>query len=105
MNNATVARPISLTEEKPTAGRSLLADALRRLVRNPLALLGIAIVLIMILAAIFAERIAPYAPIDADLNLVIARPSAQHTFGTDDVGRDIFSRIIYGARVSLSVSL
>ncbi len=85
--------------------RSLYGDALRRLLRNPLALIGLAIVILMILMAIFAGQIAPYSPIEVDLSLYVQPPSPQHVLGTDDIGRDVLSRIIFGARISLRVSL
>lgn len=91
--------------EKPSRGRTLWGDALRRLVRNPLALLGLGIVSVMIFMAIFAERVAPYSPTDSDLSLYVTTPSFEHPLGTDDVGRDVLSRVIYGARISLSISL
>src|SRR5205814_6914688 len=86
-------------------GRNLFSDSLTRLMRNPLALIGLGIVLFVIIMAVLAERIAPYSPLDSDLSLYLQPPSNAHVFGTDDLGRDILSRIIYGARISLSVSL
>jgi len=96
---------VSSLQSESQIGRSLLRDAIRRLLRDRLALLGIAIVLGMVFAAIFAPQVAPYSPIDTDLNLYVTAPSAAHPLGTDDVGRDNLSRLIYGARVSLGVSL
>lgn len=84
--------------------RSLFGDALRRLSRNPLALIGIAIILVLGLSAIFAPQVAPFSPDDSDLSLYVTPPTTAHVLGTDDVGRDIFSRLIYGARISLSVA-
>ncbi len=105
MTSASTARQIPALKEQSVRGRSLLGDSLRRLVRNPLALIGLGIVLFMIMIAVFADRISPYSPTDIDLNLYVLPPSTAHPFGTDDVGRDILSRVIFGARVSLSVSL
>lgn len=65
--------------------------------------LGLAIVLGMSLIALLAPWIAPYAPETLDLDAVLMPPSAAHLFGTDALGRDIFSRMVYGARVSLWV--
>jgi peptide/nickel transport system permease protein len=73
--------------------------------RNRMALAGLVIVTVIILAAIFAPLIAPYDPYERDIRNRIAAPSAAHIMGTDELGRDTFSRIIYGARVSLSVGL
>jgi peptide/nickel transport system permease protein len=105
MSSSSAAGHVANLDERARYGRSLLNDSLRRFVRNPLALLGLAIVLFMIAVAVFAERVAPYPPTDTDLNLYVEAPSVAHPFGTDDLGRDILSRVIFGARVSLSVSL
>jgi len=104
MTSTTAVSQIVSVGDKSLRSRSLVGDALRRLFRNPLALLGLAIVILMIGAAVFAERVAPYSPTDSDLNLYVTPPSPEHALGTDDVGRDILSRVIFGARISLSVS-
>lgn len=70
---------------------------------NSLFYLGLFIVLGMSLIALLAPWIAPYAPETLDLDAVLMPPSAAHLFGTDALGRDIFSRMVYGARVSLWV--
>jgi len=57
----------------------------------------------MIVLALFAEQVAPYDPLAGDYSVVRQPPSAQHWLGTDDVGRDVLSRLIYGARISLAV--
>lgn len=77
----------------------------RRTLRSRLALPAGIIVLIAILAALFANVIAPYDPLYQDYNSVLVPPSHAHLLGTDDIGRDVLSRIIYGARISLSVGL
>ncbi len=89
-------------EQRPE--RSLVGDAFRRLMRNPLAIIGIVIILLFSVGAIFAPQVAPYSPDDSDLNLYVTPPTMAHLLGTDDIGRDIFSRLIYGARISLSVA-
>lgn len=96
--------PVAALTEAPTRQRSLYGDALRRLIRNPLALVGLAIVTAMILMALLADQISPYSPIEANLQLYVQPPSSQHPLGTDDIGRDVLSRIIHGARISLRVS-
>ncbi|WP_306120274.1 MULTISPECIES: ABC transporter permease [unclassified Roseitalea] len=73
------------------------------LMRNPLAALGIAIVLVLIVTAAFAPWIAPYPPIGQDLGNRLLPPSAMHWMGTDELGRDIFSRVVYGARITLLI--
>lgn len=70
---------------------------------KPLGAAGAVIVVIMILAAVFADVIAPYNPVQTDYGAMLAAPSAQHWLGTDEFGRDLMSRIIYGARTALLV--
>jgi peptide/nickel transport system permease protein len=72
--------------------------------RQPLAVAGAAIGVAWFLAAIFAPLVAPHDPL-AQLYPPFEAPSAQHLFGTDELGRDIFSRVIYGARISLPLAL
>lgn len=71
--------------------------------RNRVALVGLVIVIVMILAAIFAPIIAPYDPIEPHYTSVLAAPSGEFLLGTDELGRDIFSRLLYGARISLVI--
>ncbi len=73
--------------------------------RNPLATLGICCVLVFAIFAIFAPLIAPFDPAQIDLPRRLMRPSALHWFGTDELGRDILSRVIYGARLSMFVGV
>jgi ABC-type dipeptide/oligopeptide/nickel transport system permease subunit len=75
--------------------------ALRKLRRSRLALPGLAIVLVFVVCGVFAPLIAPYDPYKTDLMNVLMPPSAENWFGTDELGRDLFSRIVYGARISL----
>ena len=77
----------------------------QRFFRDNRARLGIGIVVIMALAALLAPLIARQSPITIDLLQILQRPSAQHWLGTDIQGRDIWSRLVYGARVSLTVGL
>ncbi|MBR1672700.1 MAG: ABC transporter permease [Fretibacterium sp.] len=78
-------------------------EVLFRLAKSPLAMFGLAIIALLVFCAIFAEVIAPYSPIKQDLMHMFETPSAAHWLGTDEFGRDILSRLIYGARVSLQV--
>ena len=79
-----------------------MLHAIKKLFKsNYLFTLGVVICLAWILAAIFAPVIAPYDPIAQDLTLRLQPPSAEHWFGTDTFGQDIFSRVIYGGRYSL----
>jgi peptide/nickel transport system permease protein len=80
--------------------------ALRRLLRSPLAVTGLVVLCIAILAAIFAPLIAPYGPSDAHFDARFDPPgSPGYILGTDSLGRDIFSRILFGARASLIVGV
>lgn len=73
---------------------------------NRLAYIGLFIAAVMIVAAVFAPLIATHDPLDVPAEAVrFAAPSAEHWFGTDDLGRDLFSRIVYGARISLQVGI
>ncbi len=83
--------------------RGAFAEVLFRLSKSPLAMFGLAIILLLIFCALFAEVISPYSPIKQDLMHMFETPSAEHWLGTDEFGRDILSRLIYGARVSLQV--
>jgi len=82
---------------------SLWSDALRRLLKNRAAVGGAIILFVLILFAILAPWIAPYPYAYQNLSLGASPPSAEHLLGTDVLGRDLFSRILYGARISLLV--
>lgn len=87
------------------AARSPVADFLRRFVRHRLAMVGATIILALIVVALFGRALAPYDPNGMDFGARFAAPSLAHPFGTDEFGRDIFSRILFGARISLQVAL
>ncbi|MEZ3436227.1 MAG: ABC transporter permease [Lachnospiraceae bacterium] len=88
-------------EEKKS--RSQLMTVLKTLSRNKMAIFGLIILLLLLIMGILADFIAPYDYAKQDLANAFQHPNAQHLFGTDEFGRDIFSRIIYGARTSLLV--
>src|SRR5215813_8270570 len=75
--------------------------ALRRLFKRKGAVAGLIVLSIFLLLAIFAPLIAPFDPVATSWSLVRKAPSAQHWFGTDELGRDVLARVIYGARASL----
>jgi peptide/nickel transport system permease protein len=77
---------------------------LRHLLLNPANLLGVIIVVLVFFLAIFGPLVAPYSPIVPDYNSMLAAPSARHLFGTDFIGDDIFSRILAGARLSITTA-
>ena len=83
--------------------RGLVHDAVRRLRRNPGAVAGIIVLTAMILLAVFAPVVAPYDPIEQNSTAIRAAPSGEHLFGADNFGRDIFSRVLYGGRMSLPI--
>jgi peptide/nickel transport system permease protein len=76
-----------------------------RFSRNKLAVFGLIFIVFVILVALFAPFIAPYGYDDQNVSIRLTKPNGEHWFGTDDLGRDVFSRMIYGARVSLSVGI
>ena len=78
--------------------------ALRRLLRNPLAMCGLVVVVVAVGAALLAGLVAPFAFDQTDFDNALSPPSASHWFGTDELGRDQFSRILYGLRVSVMVA-
>lgn len=84
---------------------SMLHYTFIRLRRNYLALFGLFVLLLLIVCALFAEQLAPYGYAQQDYMMIRKPPSALHWCGTDEFGRDILSRLIYGARVSLQVGL
>jgi len=90
---------------EPPRAESLWLDALCRLRRQPLSIFSGILVTILILTAIFGPLLAPYDPNAIDMANRFAPPSLEHPFGTDDFGRDIFSRVMVGARVSLMVGI
>ncbi len=73
------------------------------ILQQPLGTLGLIVILVMILAAAFADVVAPYDPLEINFMAILSPPSAEHWMGTDDFGRDIFSRVVYGARTALAV--
>lgn len=77
----------------------------RTLARNPLAMVGLAIIMLLLLVAAFAPWLAPYSPIQGELANRLQPPSAAHWMGTDELGRDILSRVIFGARITLMIVL
>ncbi|MCZ8187247.1 MAG: ABC transporter permease [Beijerinckiaceae bacterium] len=96
-----------LTTETPASRRQArFGQAYRQwlaLRKNPLALIGLIIVVTLLLVAAFAPLIAPYDPLAQNLSQRLLPPSATHWFGTDALGRDIFSRIVHGARITLAI--
>jgi len=76
---------------------------MKELIKNRLAFGGLIFILVILAFALFAPLIAPYDPAAIDTNNILTAPSKTHILGTDPLGRDIFSRIVYGSRISLSI--
>ena len=89
--------------DSPQAMRRRLL--LRRFLRRPLAVAGVVIALTFVTVAIFAPWVAPYSPSETDFEALLAKPSLDHLLGTDELGRDILSRIIWGARASIQAGV
>ncbi len=73
------------------------------MVQQPLGTLGLLVIIVMCLAAAFADQVAPHDPFRINYLVMLMPPSLEHPFGTDNFGRDIFSRVIYGARTALAI--
>ncbi|MGY4568938.1 ABC transporter permease subunit [Bradyrhizobium pachyrhizi] len=99
MTDATLTTAASLAVAETL--ESPARRAWRRLIRRKGAVLGLAVIAIFILLAVFAPLIVPYDPIATSWSLVRKAPSAQHWFGTDELGRDVLARVVFGARASL----
>jgi len=97
--------PRSATSDAPSAERVRSRRVASRALRNPLSVAGLIIIGTLIGLAIVAPLVAPYDPTKTDVVNRLAPPSAAHWFGTDALGRDILSRVIYGSRVSLRIAL
>jgi peptide/nickel transport system permease protein len=101
---ATVTERIAHVEEAPVVisrGRALLTA----LKRKPLGAASAALIVTIVLLAIFADVLSPYDPLATQPEIRLKAPSWEHPFGTDDIGRDVLSRVIHGARISLWVGL
>ncbi|MGV3489372.1 MAG: ABC transporter permease [Tuberibacillus sp.] len=100
-----IIKPNIEAEQKTHPRLRSMKKALGRLFQNKFGILGGLFLLILIIMAVFAPWIAPYNPIKQDYMSVLQGPSAKHWFGTDALGRDILSRVIYGSQVSLKAGI
>jgi peptide/nickel transport system permease protein len=104
MTSDTQTLPTSITlPTRQQTPESLWRRAWRRFRRHKLALVAMGFLVLLFLSALFPGWIAPYDPLAIDMEVRLQPPSAQHWFGTDDFGRDILTRVIHGARISLEV--
>ncbi len=85
--------------------KSAFVDVFQRMLKNKGATIGLIIFLLIVLASIFAPLLTPYTPTQMDMMNIHKGPSAKHWFGTDIMGRDIFTRILYGGRYSLMLGI
>lgn len=100
-----VTDPAIATTEPLTAPEGLARRRWRTLLHNPVGVVALVFLLIVTVVAIFAPIIAPDNPLHQDLLSIFKGPSGRHLLGTDDLGRDVLSRLIYGTRVSLEVGV
>jgi peptide/nickel transport system permease protein len=105
----SVAEAEAVQVQQLEAPAGIWREAFHRLIRNPGAIVGFLFVLVFVIAAIFAPLIATHDPVEQNLELIAngccPGPSSEHWFGVDLLGRDLFSRIVYGARVSLLIGV
>lgn len=98
---ATAQAPAKVKAKK----NSEFVRVMKQMSKNKLAMLGLAIFIVEVVLAILAPYISPYSYTKMDMTACFATPSATHFFGCDDMGRDIFSRVLYGARYSISIGI
>ena len=111
MNNMNLSpemfEPAQKSEQKHVIVResvSFWKDVWRRIKKDKLAMIGLCVVIFITLVAILAPVLTPYSYETQDLYNTNAMPSAEHLFGTDQFGRDVFTRVLYGARISMTVA-
>ena len=105
MGNWLQGRAVDTAAAETARVEALRWRVLRRLARNRLAMLGLAIIAIFVALAVLAPWIAPHDPLRSSFAKRLQPPSAEHWLGTDELGRDMFSRLLYGARISLRIGL
>lgn len=92
-------------EEAGLLGKNKVNRTLRKLMNNKLAIIGLVIFSIILVSSIIAPLLTKYDPLAVDMKNVLSAPSREHLFGTDKVGRDVFSRVLYGGRISILIGL
>ncbi len=106
MLSTTTKQEASLTQDTISiGGHGQAKEIIGRFLRNKAAVFGLAIVVFLLFCAIFPQALTQYDPIEQDLRNRFAAPSSEHYFGTDEYGRDIFARVIYGCRTSMEIGL
>lgn len=93
-------------EKSPTrTPRTVKNRAVRRMISSPLSLMGVVLFIVIALSAVLAPLLAPYDPNAIDMSASLTSPSSAHWLGTDKIGRDVLSRILYGGRISIAIGL
>ena len=105
MNTATAPLPAAASAPATAAAAPRRAGLVARLARDRVALVSAVLLALIVLSALFAPWVAPYDPYFTDLNKAMQPPSAAHWFGTDNTGRDMLSRVLFGARSTLVMGL
>jgi ABC-type dipeptide/oligopeptide/nickel transport system permease subunit len=105
MATVTVQEATGIGQARVRRERSPFVKALLSLRRNPLAMAGLVVLAMWLVIAVIVPVVAPYEPNQQDIINRLQGPSAKHFFGTDDLGRDIFSRVLYGARISVPAGM
>ncbi len=105
MGETTQLSAANLSTQTLKPEENVLAPAIRHIRKYPSLWIGAGLLLLWILVVIFAPLLAPYDPLAQNLSARLDAPSTTHLFGTDELGRDIFSRVLYGAQISLPTSL
>lgn len=98
-------KPLNSEKKSARKKNGAFITTLNRIRRNKLAVIGMVIAAVLVLIALFAPLLMPYGYDEADFSSTFAKPSLKHLFGTDELGRDILSRLIYGSRYSLQIGL
>lgn len=93
------------TDEIAVGGHGQTKEIIGRFMRNKAAVFGLVIVVLLLFCALFPQAVTKFDPIQQDLRSRFLPPSAEHLFGTDEYGRDIFARVIYGCRTSMVIGL
>src|SRR5499433_2960795 len=100
-----IARTSTFPAEAVAESQGWLGELVTALRRNPLGIASAGLIVLLALTAVFADLVAPYDPLEPQPEIRLSAPSRAHPFGTDDIGRDVLSRVIYGSRISLWVGL
>src|SRR5690625_3187390 len=96
---------IKTNETKQPKSSRLWMDGLLRIIKSKTSFIGLCIIIILIVTALLAPVIATHSPTDQSIVDRYQTPSAEHYLGTDELGRDIFSRIVYGTRLSIQIGI